>query len=86
MQRYCMLKPPHGPTCPAVRISSEKIVIRSSGCTSIFLMMYLSGTVGNICLIADDKSVRTTSAFELKFPASPIVKNENVFSVVVMEK
>jgi hypothetical protein len=48
--------------------------------------MYFKGTVGNICLIAEDKSVKITSAFELKFPASPMVENEYVFSVVVMEK
>lgn len=79
-------------------------------------MMYLSGTVGKICLIADAKSVRITSAFwkekqtqyhhetvdyslsvsfqiknhliltELKFPASPVVANVYVLSLVIIEK
>lgn len=40
--------------------------------------MYFNGTVGNICLMAEDKSVNITSAFELKFPASPIVVKEYV--------
>lgn len=60
--------------------------ILSGGCISIFLIIYLSGTVGNICFIADDKSVNITSAFELKLPASPMVENEYVFSFVAIEK
>lgn len=48
--------------------------------------MYLRGTVGNICLIAEARSVRITSAFELKFPASPVVSNEKTRSLVTIEK
>jgi hypothetical protein len=48
--------------------------------------MYFSGTVGNICLIADERSVRITSAFELKLNPSPIVENEYVLSCVAIEK